>query len=219
MDNNLVIDFPERIEDDLEDFKLDNLDEESNYTAAKIKVTRDPETDSPIVFYSQELSRNFKDTSDKFGKRHIIKAFTPANIKKEQEFFDSDIEFDIRLRSLQTEAAISFTLIPTDSFTKVYETNVKQAFADEITALTKDIDTAKAKNKAVKQFIKTLAINVQYTHRHYVADHEYIPYGEDIEAFLKQEIAKPIIRWNDSPQLGYEILPNKYFYQYTTHNH
>ena len=42
----------------------------------------------------------------------------------------------------------------------------------------------------------------------------YIPYGEDIEAFLKREIAKPIIRWKDSSQLGYEILPNKYFYRY-----
>ncbi|MBS0551336.1 MAG: SAM-dependent DNA methyltransferase, partial [Proteobacteria bacterium] len=37
---------------------------------------------------------------------------------------------------------------------------------------------------------------------------EYIP------AFLEREIAKPIIRWQDSPQLGYEILPNKYFYRY-----
>ena len=45
-------------------------------------------------------------------------------------------------------------------------------------------------------------------------DDEYIPHGEDIEAFLKREIAKPIIRWKDSPQLGYEILPNKYFYVY-----
>ncbi len=38
--------------------------------------------------------------------------------------------------------------------------------------------------------------------------------GEDIEAFLTREIAKPIISWQDRPQLGYEILPNKYFYQY-----
>jgi type I restriction enzyme M protein len=55
---------------------------------------------------------------------------------------------------------------------------------------------------------------VEWTHRHYVKDDEYIPYGEDIEAFLTREIAKPIIRWADSPQLGYEILPNKYFYRY-----
>jgi hypothetical protein len=34
------------------------------------------------------------------------------------------------------------------------------------------------------------------------------------ERILKREINKPIIRWADSPQLGYEILPNKYFYRY-----
>ena len=45
-------------------------------------------------------------------------------------------------------------------------------------------------------------------------DDEYIQHGEDIEAFLKREIAKPIISWEDSPHLGYEILPNKYFYRY-----
>ena len=55
---------------------------------------------------------------------------------------------------------------------------------------------------------------MEWTHRHYVKDDEYIPHGEDIEAFLKREIAKPIIRWEDSTQLGYEILPNKYFYRY-----
>ena len=63
-----------------------------------------------------------------------------------------------------------------------------------------------------RQALKILS--VEWTHRHYVEDDEYIPHGEDIEAFLKREIAKPIIRWDDSPQLGYEILPNKYFYRY-----
>ncbi len=47
-----------------------------------------------------------------------------------------------------------------------------------------------------------------------MSDTEYIPFGQDIDVFLKREIEKPIIRWNDSPQLGYEILPNKYFYKY-----
>jgi hypothetical protein len=99
MNNNLVIDFAERIEDDIEDFKLDSLDTETNYTAAKIKVTRDPESNNPIVFYSQELSRNFKDQSDKFAKRHIIKAFTPANMEAvadttlERKFSDTILAF------------------------------------------------------------------------------------------------------------------------------
>ena len=57
-------------------------------------------------------------------------------------------------------------------------------------------------------------LSVEWTHRHYVQDDEYIPHGEDIEKFLKREIGKPVIRWEDSPQLGYEILPNKYFYRY-----
>ena len=43
-----------------------------------------------------------------------------------------------------------------------------------------------------------------------------VPYGEDIDAFLKREIAKPIIRWKDSPQLGCEVLPNKCFYSSPT---
>ena len=75
------------------------------------------------------------------------------------------------------------------------------------------------KNDAVKKFKalmegKPEIVSVEWTHRHYVQDDEYIPHGEDIETFLKREIAKPIIRWQDSPQLGYEILPNKYFYRY-----
>ena len=77
----------------------------------------------------------------------------------------------------------------------------------------------KPKDNAAKKFRALMAddpevLAVEWTHRHYVKDDEYIPHGEDIEAFLKREIAKPIIRWEDSPQLGYEILPNKYFYRY-----
>jgi len=78
--NNIVIDIPERIEDDIEDFKLDCVDEEKNYTASKIKLCRDPENDKPVIFYTQELARNFRDKSDPFGKRHIIKVFTPSNL-------------------------------------------------------------------------------------------------------------------------------------------
>ncbi len=66
----------------------------------------------------------------------------------------------------------------------------------------------------MKRFIDALTAEVEWTHRHYVKDDEYIPFGENIEAFLKREIGKPIIRWEDSEQLGYEILPNKYFYRY-----
>ncbi len=145
----------------------------------------------------------------------FTKAFTPANIKKEQEFFDSDIDFHIQLRSLETEADIEFTLTSDGNFAKEYERRVKKVFAKEIRDRVAGIEDAKARNKAVKQFINSLETVATYTHRHYVGDHEYIPYGENIEAFLKREIGKPVIRWNDAFQPGYEILPNKYFYEYT----
>ena len=119
------------------------------------------------------------------------KAFTPANLKKEQEFHDSDITFRVRVKAEGKEKTITIALKPPDSAAK----KLKIALG-ESTAVWPEI------------------LSVEWTHRHYVADDEYIPHGEDIAAFLKREIAKPIIRWEDSPQLGYEILPNKYFYRY-----
>ena len=76
-------------------------------------------------------------------------------------------------------------------------------------------------------FARTVALaqgdarRVSYTHRHYIKDDEYIPFDptgkpeKTIPAFLEREIEKTIVRWEDRPQLGYEILPNKYFYRYT----
>ena len=79
MEKNVIIDVPERIDQDIEDFKIDAIDDEKNYTASRIKLCRDPEDESPILFYSQELSRNFKNPNDPFTKRHIIKTFTADN--------------------------------------------------------------------------------------------------------------------------------------------
>ena len=115
------------------------------------------------------------------------KAFTAANLKKEQAFHDSELTFRVRLRTKDAEKTATLALGPGDN--------------------------AARKFKALKDGNPEV-LAVEWTHRHYVKDDEYIPHGEDIEAFLKREIAKPIIRWADSPQLGYEILPNKYFYRY-----
>lgn len=121
------------------------------------------------------------------------KAFTAANLKKEQEFYASDISFSVRMKTAAGEKTATLTLTPDDNAAKQF----KALMADSPEILT-----------------------VEWTRRHYVQDDEYIPYDptsnpdEYIPAFLKREIAKPIIRWQDSPQLGYEILPNKYFYRY-----
>jgi len=177
---------------------------------AKIFKTRD--------FAFHKVSVVFWQTDENDQPAYITepytKAFTPANIKKEQQFYESDIDFRIRLKLNTVGREISFTLGQEDSFVKIYENKIKNAFPQEITKLTKNLDTAKEKNRAIKAFIKELKVAPEFTHRHYVSNNEYIKYGEDIEEFLKREIAKPIIRWQDSPQLGYEILPNKYFYKY-----
>ncbi len=115
------------------------------------------------------------------------KAFTAANLAKEQAFHDSDLTLRVRVKAEKKEKTVEFVLKPVDSAGK----KLKAALGD-----------------------RPEILSVEWTHRHYVQDNEYIPHGEDIEAFLKREIAKPIICWEDSPQLGYEILPNKYFYRY-----
>ncbi|GAJ03616.1 unnamed protein product, partial [marine sediment metagenome] len=59
----------------------DAVDEERNYTAARLRLCRDPENHQPVLFFSQELSRNFKDPQDPFAKRHLIKVFTPGQFQ------------------------------------------------------------------------------------------------------------------------------------------
>ena len=115
------------------------------------------------------------------------KAFTAANLKKEQDFYASDLRFGVRVKANGKAKSVEFTVKRNDNAAKKF----KEALAD--------VDEM---------------LSVEWTHRHYVQDDEYIPHGEDIETFLKREIAKPIIRWEDSPQLGYEFQPTKYFYRY-----
>jgi type I restriction enzyme M protein len=115
------------------------------------------------------------------------KAFTAANLKKEQEFYDTDLRFRVHLKVGKDEMVKSITIGPKDNVVKKF----KELMAGESEVL-----------------------SVEWTHREYVKDDEYIPHGENIESFLKREVVKPIIHWQDGPQLGYEILPNKYFYHY-----
>ncbi|MEK6323332.1 MAG: hypothetical protein AABN33_16955 [Acidobacteriota bacterium] len=144
------------------------------------------------------------------------KSFTAANIAREQAFYDSELKFVVRLTESESgrTATASFALAPDDSVAKVFETAAREALAPELEARTKKLTNAGDKKRAVKRFLDSLDAEVEWTHRHYVKDDEYIPFGEDIEEFLNREIAKPIIRWEESPELGYEILPNKYFYRY-----
>jgi type I restriction enzyme M protein len=147
-------------------------------------------------------------------KEPFNKPLTQANVKKEQEFYDSDIDFALKIASNGKTQEIALVLKPKDSFTEKFEEAMRQVFGKEMDAFVAEDATGREKTKALKEFLKEAPIEAQYKHRHYIEDDEYIPYGEDIEAFLKREIGKPVIRWQDGPQFGYEILPNKYFYKY-----
>ena len=141
--------------------------------------------------------------------------FSSTNVKKRQELFESEMTFDIALATPEGDShQVRFALQPDDSFTKIYTAAAEKAFETEIDNITKGIETAKERNQIIKRFINALSKDVLFTHRHYIKEDEYIPYGEDISAFLEREIESEIIRWQDRPQLGYEILPNKYFYRY-----
>jgi len=96
-----------------------------------------------------------------------------------------------------------------------FETLVKK----ELSKSNKDL-----KDLAAREFtawLKECELTATYYHRHYIEDAEYIPFEEDIETYIKREIDKPIIRWDyaakdgDKEILGYEFLPNNYFFTYT----
>lgn len=142
------------------------------------------------------------------------KTLTSAVIKKEQAFYDSELVFYLNVSDGRQQKPLELSLQATDVFAAVYQQAVKALFKAELAQVLAELN-AKDHAAIEKAFISGLILSdVEYRHRHYVQDNEYIPHGEDIQSFLEREIAKPIIRWEDSPQLGYEILPNKYFYHY-----
>ncbi len=93
--DNIIIDRPERLDSDIEDFKIDAVEEEKNFTASRIRVCRDPRSEEPVIFYTQEMIRNFKAPHDPFGKRWVLKTFSPENamaaadVTLERKFSDS----------------------------------------------------------------------------------------------------------------------------------
>jgi type I restriction enzyme M protein len=133
------------------------------------------------------LWRLDEDDKPGFVTEPYDKAFTAANLKKEQEFYESELTFRVRHTDGSTEKTTTLNIGPSDS--------------------------AATKLKTVLNG-RSEVLSVEWTHRDYVKEDEYVPLGEDIDAFLKREIAQPVVRWEDSPQLGYEILPTKYFFRY-----
>jgi len=160
-----------------------------DYVDPNVKIFRNTKTEKDFAYH--KVSVVFWQT-DEHDQPAVVtepyeKTFSVANLKKEQEFYDSDLTFNIRLKAGKTEKVATLVLKAED--------NAKDKFSTSMGG-------------------KPEIVSVEWTHRHYVKDDEYVPFGDDIKEFLEREIAKPIIRWEDSEQLGYEFLPNKYFYRY-----
>jgi type I restriction enzyme M protein len=134
-----------------------------------------------------------------------------SNVKKKFDFF-GNFEMTVTIKDSKGKeysAAIKF------DGEETFETAVKK----ELVKTNKALKDLAAKDFAA--WLKNCDLSATYYHRHYIEDAEYIPFEEEIEPFLKREIDKPIIRWEyaategNKEILGYEILPNKYFFTYT----
>ena len=77
--DKIIIDKSEKLDSDIENFKIDAVEESKNFTASRIRLCRDPESEEPVIFYTQELIRNFKNPHDPFGRRWVLKTFSPEN--------------------------------------------------------------------------------------------------------------------------------------------
>ncbi|MDA3938546.1 MAG: class I SAM-dependent DNA methyltransferase, partial [Spirochaetia bacterium] len=129
-----------------------------------------------------------------------------GNVKKKFDVY-GDLEFEVTIK--HPEGMEKGYTIQIKEGSKSFEAQLAEFAKVDFSELA----SLKTAAKVVKA-IKNWELSAKYTHKHYIQDDEYTPYGEDIETFLKREIGKPIIHWEDRPQPGYEILPNKYFYKY-----
>ena len=132
-----------------------------------------------------------------------------GNAKKRFELY-GDMTFFI---TIQTNVPIEFEIHYDGS--KAFETLT----AEKIKAVVPELKD-KTINE-IKKWFKAQDKTAEFRHRHYIVDNEYIPFDRTqkdkkayINAFLTKEIDYEIIRWHEYGQLGYEILPNKYFYKY-----
>ncbi len=136
-----------------------------------------------------------------------------GNVKKRFELY-GDFEIFMGIDSPFDEGGIISIEIKMDG-SKPFETLVAHQLKETVSQL------ENVTLNEIKKWFKDQTKNAEYNHRHYISDIEYIPFDATqtnkeayINTFLTKEIDYQIIQWEEVEQLGYEILPNKYFYQY-----
>ena len=136
----------------------------------------------------------------------FIKQINNANMKKA---FDLYGDFTVNLKVNELDFEIKY-----DGKT-AFENLVSNFLKEKVTELkTQGVND-------IKKWFKKQGKIATYCHRHYIVDNEYIPFDRTatdkeayINTFLAKEIDYQIINWDEYENLGYEILPNKYFYKY-----
>ncbi|MEE9339736.1 MAG: class I SAM-dependent DNA methyltransferase [Methylococcaceae bacterium] len=136
-----------------------------------------------------------------------------ANIKKQLTFF-GDFTLYINIQSPYKKEDVIQIELQIDG-AKPFETLLVETLKSRVEEL-KDNTL-----NDIKKWVKAQEKEAEFYHRHYLADTEYIPFdvtqsdkAQYINQFLADEIDYQIISWEEVEQLGYEILPNKYFYRY-----
>jgi len=136
-----------------------------------------------------------------------------TNVKKKFNFY-GDFTLTLSIKSPFKEGGSISQKLHIDG-AKPFETLLAEKLKTTITELKDE------KINDIKKWFKAQSKKAEYHHRHYISDTEYIPYdscqpdkSQCIEDFLTAEIDYQIINWQEVEQLGYEILPNKYFYKY-----
>jgi type I restriction enzyme M protein len=152
-----------------------------------------------VVFHQTDENDQPMNITEKFSTK-----LNNKNVNDKVAFFGGEADFEITVAGKK----MNFKLTSKDKFETVFANHLKTHFD-------KDITVSKA-----PEIFKWWQHNYEkettciYTHNHYITDHEYIPFNEDINAFIYREIDKPIIDIQPAPPIGYEILPNKYFFNY-----
>jgi len=136
-----------------------------------------------------------------------------ANVKKKFDLY-GDFTLSLKINSPFNAGDIIEQNLKIDG-EKPFETLLAEQLKAQVPQLKDE------KINDIKKWFKAQEKTAEYYHRHYISDTEYIPYNikkankeKYIEQFLADEIDYQIISWQEVEQLGYEILPNKYFYKY-----
>jgi len=126
-----------------------------------------------------------------------------SNVKKKFDLY-GDFEMIVKVKVPNgKEHTLKFTFTGENTF----ETILKKEFAKG------DKEIKEYSAKEFSSWLKKCEISSNYYHRHYLEDAEYVAYGQDLETHINREFKNPIIKWEDNPQLGYEFIPTRFFYE------